>query len=177
MERWLRDLQIVCLDLSKIHSSCGPKFWSNACIVNLSRICSASKPDFNNSYRLICMSKLDVWVTDRKQGSRATFSYTKFLARSWQNFAKNLIYSGRLILPRDPDSATGRVSDIHNSPITNCFGPFDGPSESWGSYLPFGIWNFRSVSQSEAQRLRSVLPLSCPEPECWSLKFCSFQTI
>jgi hypothetical protein len=29
----------------------------------------------------------------------------------------------------------------------------------------FGIWDFQSFSQSEAQRLSSVWPLFCPEAE------------
>jgi hypothetical protein len=91
MEIWLSNLQIVCLDLSEIHSSCGPKFWSNACIVSLPRICSPAKPDFKNSYQLICMSKLVIWVTRRKLGSlAASFIYKVsgkvmefFLPKTW----------------------------------------------------------------------------------------------
>jgi hypothetical protein len=81
MESLLRGLQIMCLDLSKIHSSCGPKFWSNACIVNQSRICSASKSDFKNSYHLLCMSELVIWVTTEIWVRWRHLSCIKFLGR------------------------------------------------------------------------------------------------
>jgi hypothetical protein len=155
----------VCLDHSKIHSSCGRKFGSNACIVNLSRICSASKSEFkihigwsvcwNWSYEL----PTEGWVHWRH------LSYTKFLARPWQNFAKSLIYTGKSILPRNPDSVTGRVPGIRTSQIANHFGLFDGPLESWEGCLPFGIQNFQNFSWPKTQKLRSVLPLFCPESE------------
>jgi hypothetical protein len=98
-------------------------------------------------------------------GLLATSFVYKVSGMVMAKFAKNLIYTGWSILPRNPDSATGRVSDIHSSQITNRFGPFYRPSESSESYLPFGIWNFQSFSQSEAQTLRSVSPLFCPELE------------
>jgi hypothetical protein len=151
--------------LGKIHSAGGPKIWSNTCIVSLSRICSAAKPDFKHSYRLICMSKLVVWVTRRKMGSLAMSFVYKVSGKVVAKFCQNMIYIGRSILPRNPNSGTGLVSDNRNSQITNHFGPFDRPSASWESYLPFGIRSFQIFGQSEAHMLRSVSPLFCSESE------------
>jgi hypothetical protein len=45
-------------------------------------------------------------------------------------FAKNLMYAGRSNLPRISDSATGRVSDSHNSQIANRLEQFNRSAES-----------------------------------------------
>jgi hypothetical protein len=56
--------------------------------------------------------------------------HVKFLERSWQNFVKNLIYTGRCNLPRIAISATGHIFDCRNSQIANRLEPFNGPLES-----------------------------------------------
>jgi hypothetical protein len=47
----------------------------------------------------------------KKLSSLATYFIYKVSGRLWQNFAKNLIHTGRSNLPRNLDSVTGRVSD------------------------------------------------------------------
>jgi hypothetical protein len=80
-------------------------------------------------------------------------------------FSKNLIHTGRSNLPRNLDSLTGRVSiAVTHKSLTVWSRLLDHQKAERVTYQ-FYIWDFRSFSQSETQKLRSILPLSCPESE------------
>jgi hypothetical protein len=86
----------------------------------------------------------------------------KFLGRYWQNFTKNLFYTGMYDLPEM----------LFHRPVQFPTAVTHKSLTGWSHLMDHrkaervvfrnGIWNLRSFGQSETGNSRSVLPLFCP---------------
>jgi hypothetical protein len=113
----------------------------------------AQKPDQTPVYQSVQnLPRTGTWI----QNAIATKLYVKTGRMSNQKKAEFVddifhiwsFWRGHGEISPNTNSATGRVSDCHNSQIANHLEPFNGSSESWESDLPkwySGLSEFRPI--------------------------------